>query len=306
MACPRLLRLVSECMITNSKALMLSSAEFSSLYPKRDHWHPIAGLKRPVNSTLTIIFVSSLHIFHLQPSYDSMFPADKRRHFKGSYDDYYYNSDPRARPLACVDASEVCSADGRRCWSMRDVVPSEIASNPSFWLMKWSLENSNIYDSMAWRLGGALLAQEKVSQSISTPLVPNQWEIEATQLFMTSLARIQFDAWNIATGEGRERPGYVEVTPVQGRGKLCRLYKFRTTNYTNVNLIAFLFFITLALVIWVVSWEAVSWEEQGTATSNILAIGAIATRIGLLLKTFAADVSQKVVLFVGAIANGIR
>lgn len=225
---------------------MLSSAEFSSLYPDQDHWQPISGLKRPNDSTLTIIFVSSLHIFHIQPSYDPIFPAHKRRPFEGSYQDYFYNSDPRTRPLACVDTSEVCSAEGRQCWAMRDVLPPDIRSDPALWLMKWSLESSNIYDSIAWRLGAGLLAQEKVSQFISTPLAPNQWEIEASQLFAASLARIQYDAWGIATGEDRERPGYVEVTPVEGRGRLCGLYKFKTADYTNVNLIAFLGFIILA------------------------------------------------------------
>ena len=61
--------------------------------------------------------------------------------------------------------------------------------------MKWSSENSNTYDSIRWRLGTAFKAQESISQSVSRPLGPEQWQIEASQLFATSLGRILYDAW---------------------------------------------------------------------------------------------------------------
>ena len=253
--------------------LIVGSAEFSSLYPDLDHWRPIPEMKQPANSTLTIIFISSLHIFHISPSNDPIFPAEERRSFEGSNEDYFYNSDPRARPLACVDASEVCSANGETCWGMRDTVSPEMFSSSSFWLMKWSLESSTIYDSIGWRLGSALLAQEKVSQSVSMPLPANQWEIETSQLFSTSLARIQYDAWKIATGEDRDRPGYVEVTPTEARGQLCEQYKFKTANYTNVNLAAFLGFILLAIAIYILSLEVPPKRgETANAKLSILII----------------------------------
>ena len=266
-----------------SVILTLSSAEFSSLYPELDYWHPIPGLKQPADSTLTIIFISSMHIFHVSPSYDPIFPAEKRHSVKDFYEDYFFNSDSRARPLACIDTSKICSADGNNCWGMRDVVPSDMFSDPAFWLMKWSLENSNIYDSMAWRLGAALQAQEKVSQFISQPLAPNQWEIEVSQLFATSLARIQYDTRGISTGEDRERPGYVEVTPVEGRGTLCGYYKFKTAEYKNVGLIPLLGYIILAFVIYALSLE-VMWKKEGTDASGILVIGAILIFIRSSLK----------------------
>lgn len=238
-----------------SRLLTLISAEFSSLYPDSDHWKPSVGLSRPTKSTLTIVFVSSSHIFHIQPSFDPIFPAQNRRPFEGSFQDYFYNADPRARPLACVDTSEVCSAaHGGRCWAMREVVSPDVRSDPAFWLMKWSLESSNIYDSLAWRLGAAFLAQQKVSQFISTPLAPNQWELETSQLFAASLARIQYDAWGIATGEDRERPGYVEVTPDEGRGRLCGRYKFKSAENTNVNLLGFVGLMLLAIAVYLTSW----------------------------------------------------
>ena len=141
--------------------------------------------------------------------------------------------------------------------------------------MKWALENSNIYDSIKWRLGTALLAQESVSQSVSIPLNPDQWQLEASQLFATSLARIQYDAWKIATGEDRDRPGYVEVTPDEAKGDLCGLYKFKTSDYTNVNVAGFFGLPLLALFIFIMSWDAsfVGWgsgKDEGTAYKPLI------------------------------------
>ena len=270
--------------------LMLNSAYFSSLYRDLDYWHPIPELERPADSALTIIFVSSTHIYYMAPSYDPIFPAEQRRSVSGSYEDYFYNADTRARPLACVDKSEICATDPHQCWAMRDVVPSHISSDPSFWLTKWSMENSNIYNAIGWRLGAALLAQEKVSQYISTPLASNQWEIEASQLFATSLARIQYDVRGIAVGEDRERAGYVEVTPDEARGKLCGLFKFRSSEHTNVNLAAFLGYILLSIAIYILSLE-ISSSEPGSK-SKVLVIGVIAMGIGSLVKALGGAVSS--------------
>ncbi len=172
---------------------------------------------------------------------------------------------------------------------MREAVPPEVPSTPAYWLMKWSLENSNIYDSIKWRLGSGLLAQESISQSISTPLNPNQWEVEASQLFATSLARIQYDARQIATGEDREKPGYIEVTPDEAKGFLCGLYKFRSADYTNVNLAAFIGLILLALAIFLLSLDAsaigliTASRESASSPPKQLVIGIVVVKIYLLI-----------------------
>ena len=203
-----------------------------------------------------------MHVFHEKPSLDPIFYASEPRHIPGLRRPYYYNSDPRARALACVDKSEVCSPDGKTCWSMTSPVPDNLSSSPAYWLMKWSLENSNIYDSIKWRLGTALLAQESISQSVSIPLPHNQWQIEASQLFATSLARIQYDVWGIANGEDRQRPGYIDVTPDEAKGRLCGLYKFNTSDYTNINLVAFIGLILLAIAIFYLSLPASNGSQN--------------------------------------------
>ena len=257
------------------------STYFSSLYPENDYWLPIPELKQPIDSTLTIMFISSMHVYHMKRSSDPIFFADEPRYFEGLRDPLYYNSDPRARALACIDKSEVCSPDGSVCRSMTAPAPAKISSPHAYWLMKWSLENSNIYDSIKWRLGTALLAQESVSQSVSIPLPSNQWQLEASQLFATSLARIQYDALSIATGEGHERPEYVEVTPDDARGHLCGIYKFRTLEYTNINLVAFIGLIVLAIAIFVLSLNASTVglvpksEKDKKASTRTLVIGVL-------------------------------
>lgn len=270
MACSRLLRHVSPSWLNTMVWLLtdIPSTYFSSLYPEDNYWRPSPKLMPSSNSTLTILFVSSMHIYHIKPSFDPIFSATEPRYFPDITDPYFFNSDPKARAFACVDTTELCSPDGKTCWSMTAPLPHNSRDSAAYWLMKWSLESSTIYDSIKWRLGKSLLAQESVSQSVSNSLRPNQWEIESSQLFSTSLARIQYDAWGIAHGEDRELPGYVEVTPDEGRGCLCRLFKFNTIGYTNVNLLGFIGLPLAALTIFILSWNASSIGWRHTSADN--------------------------------------
>jgi hypothetical protein len=128
--------------------------------------------------------------------------------------------------------------------------------------MKWALEKSNTYESIKYRLGSALLAAKNVAQYVSTPLSPEQWIVEGSALFATSLARIQYDVNSIATGEDRERPGYIEVTSEEGRGRLCKIYKFKSLGYSNINILAWIGLSLLAAAIWVLSWKTAGPESH--------------------------------------------
>ena len=174
------------------------------------------------------MFVSSMHIHHVQESIDPIFPARESRNIPCQRDPLFYNADRKATVLACADKTELCSPDGKACWDMNAAVPAGVLSSPSYWLMKWSLENSDTYNSIRWRLGNAFLAQEMISQSTSRPLARTQWQLEAKQSFATSLARAQYDTRKIALGVDSDHPQHVEETPVEGRGRLCGIYKFKT------------------------------------------------------------------------------
>ncbi len=277
---------------------MLYSTYFSSLYPDSDYWQPVEGLRPPTNSTLTIMFISSMHIYHTEQSLDPIFPATTPRYFEDLSQPFYYNSDPRAKVLACVDTTELCSPDGETCWSMTAPVPTEIPSTPAYWLMKWSLESSDIYNSIKWRLGSALLAQERIRQFVSTPLSRHHWQIEASRLFATSLASIQFEALGIATGEGRELPGYIDVTPNEAKGDLCKIYKFRTADYTNVNLAAFIGLPLLAMTIFVLSWEA--------STVGLVAADENNPSKALLIDVLARYVYAAITAIIVGICTGLK
>ncbi|KAM7196669.1 hypothetical protein V8F33_006009 [Rhypophila sp. PSN 637] len=223
---------------------------------KYDSWQPIPELTPPANTTITIMLISPLHIYYLKPSADPIFGADKKCYVEGYQQPFYCRkSDPKARLFACIDRHELCSPSGDRCWAMNDEeaeLRTKAALSPSYWLMKLSLYSSSMYDSIVWRLGNALIAQERVAQFISTPLPDNHWVAEVERGFASSLARIQFDAWEISSGVGRQHEGddgYVEYTPAEA-GDMCGLYKFKSTGYKNVDATAFfvlLFVVPLSL-----------------------------------------------------------
>ncbi|KAK3372201.1 hypothetical protein B0H63DRAFT_484060 [Podospora didyma] len=246
------------------------SAYSTSWYPEFDYWRPIPGLTPPAGSTLTLLFISALHLYYVHASSDPIFIADEKRIFEGETKPWWYKSDPRFRPLACIDNHQLCSPDSQTCWPMTDVRPENLP--PSYWLMKLALEQSNIYDSIMGRLGSALIAQEKVIQSTSAGLPDNHWELEAARLFATSLARIQFDAWSIASGEDRDQEGYVDETPSEA-GNLCGLFKFKSKGYKNLSLWALVGLWLVLPLLWVMSLEikdvawALGWKQDGRMAS---------------------------------------
>lgn len=234
-ACPTL---ILEPCVDN---IMNSPYATSLLDPTCDFYQPTADLQAPGllpdrTKTLTLLFVTALHILYTKRSNDPVFPADKPYRFPGDELDYYYNSEPKARAFACIDETLFCAPSGSPCWHAADPVSSERIDSSAYWFMKYSLQKSNIYDSIKLRLGGGLLAQQRVGQSRSRPLPDNHWQLEAEQLFKTSLARAQFDAWSIASAEDHDNPTYTDTIPTEAQGQMCNLFKFQTSRYINVRI----------------------------------------------------------------------
>lgn len=97
--------------------------------------------------------------------------------------------------------------------------------------MQLALEKSTIYNAIHWRLGSALIGNDMISQYRSKPLDDQRWISEAQRVFESSLARAQFDAWSIASGEDsvlEGSGGYVDSTPREA-GNLCGIYKFNSS-----------------------------------------------------------------------------
>lgn len=197
------------------------------------------------------MFISSCHIIYTKPSTDYIFFADEE-YPKG--DQTYRNPDPRARPLACVDWSEVCTANGE-CAPADEEHP-EYGKEYEF--TREALLKSTIFKSIEFRGGRALLAQEKVTDFESSGLPDDQWIIESMSLFNTSLARIQFDALDIAFGAGHENdPGsYTLNTPDWARNQLCGIYKYRLPKgYTNIIILPEVALVVVIAGVCLLGWD---------------------------------------------------
>lgn len=230
------------------------------------YWKPIPELQHPHDNTLTIVFVSSLGIIYKGRSVDPLFPADEEVMLPGHDQPLFRNSNPRARPFACVDDVELCLSNGVDCWplygkSPDDNNPHSFKFPPEFWLMYASFLKSSIFYSMVKRLGRSLLAQNLVSGYQSQELPSDHWEKEIQNLFATSLARSQFDAWSIATAEDKargEKDGYFQVLDID----LCGLYKFRpVSGYVSIDLVTLIFIGFSTIVAFILSRKAWSWTR---------------------------------------------
>jgi hypothetical protein len=116
-----------------------------------------------------------------------------------------------------------------------------------------ALRESTIFKSIHFRLGDALVAQEKVGDYESFKLDDTQWVIESQRLFNTSLARIQYDAFDIGIGSGHEKDTYHRTDPSWITvNDMCKKYKFQLPpDYANINVLPtiFLFLIPPTLLL---------------------------------------------------------
>lgn len=116
-----------------------------------------------------------------------------------------------------------------------------------------TLRESTIFKAISFRLGDALVAQEKVGAYESFRLDDDQWVIESQRLFNTSLARIQYDAFDIGIGSGHEKDTYTRTDPSWITGyDMCQKYKFQLPpDYANINVwpTVFLFLIPPAILL---------------------------------------------------------
>lgn len=206
-----------------------------------DAWQPIKELDRPRNTYMTAIFISPCRIIYTGRCEDPIFLATDELDEDGWPSPRFYNQDPRARVLIAIDQMEVCPHDPETCYPPDEEYPEY---GVEYEFVRAAMRRTSTFRSIEYRLGSALVAAESISDFESRQLDKEQWIIESKALFNTSLARLQFNALDIAVGDrpvGDAAAGhegaYHDTTPSWARGKLCGKYKFHVSNqYTNIHI----------------------------------------------------------------------
>jgi hypothetical protein len=190
----------------------------------------------------------------------------------------FYNDDPVATALACVDSISVCHANEELCWNNINNPINELPSHiekTGYYMLDMALTRSNICNSILLLGGSALDAQSKMQANLSVPLslplAPEQWKVEVRSLFKASLARIQIDLRDYMRGAAANEVGFENHTD-SGYTEMCGAYKFRTVGWRNINAWAFWLLIILIVIVYFLSWElGESSEEQKTVAEWIWA-----------------------------------
>jgi hypothetical protein len=138
-----------------------------------------------------------------------------------------------------------------------------------------------------------LIASSLLHTYSSSPLHPQQWEVEARQFYETSLARAQFEAKYIAEGVYASFPGWVLDSPDIVSPAICRHnYLSKDPEYANVNGVIYLMVLVPCVLIIVLScpWDdmllwkwllgqerAGRWADQ--AVSGLEVLGWVVRRV---------------------------
>ncbi|ETS73756.1 hypothetical protein PFICI_14702 [Pestalotiopsis fici W106-1] len=232
----------------------------STPFPEYDAWQPIKELARPENTYMTAIFISPCRIAYNGRCEDPIFLATDDLGDIG-LPNKFYREDTRARVLIAIDEMEVCRQKDTDCYP-----PSE--SNPEFGIeyefVRTALRRSSTFQSIENRLGEALVASESISDFESPQLDKEQWIIESQALFNTSLARLQFNMLDMATGNhptgaaaGGFESAYENSTPAWAKrqmGRMCDNYKFHMSGpYTNISIPYAVALLLVPIVLFVLS-----------------------------------------------------
>lgn len=218
--------------------------------PELDIREDLKGQSEPYS--LTLMFINSCKIFYEEDSHDDIFPADSR------YEDteLWTNHDSKARPLACVDWIETCTHKGICLPSYQDAQDGDT----NYLLVRLAMNKSTTFDAISSRGATGLDAQTKIKDDISLPLSknPTQWVEESRALFNTSLARIQYDALDIANGLGSNKePLYVPQFPKTVQDKMCGVITFQLPKgYDNVLFGPTIGILIIPLVFWAIGFDA--------------------------------------------------
>ncbi|KAF7524807.1 hypothetical protein G7054_g11300 [Neopestalotiopsis clavispora] len=214
----------------------------STPFPEYDAWHPIKELERNKDSYMTAIFISPCRIAYDGRCEDPIFLAIDDLSDIG-LPNKFRRKDTRARVLIAIDEMEICRQKDTDCYP-----PSESFAEfgIEYEFVRTALRRTSTFQSVKSRLGEALVASQSLGDFFSPQLDKEQWIIESQGLFNTSLARLQFNMLDMATGNhptgaaaGGFESAYENSTPGWAKakmGQMCDNYKFHMSGqYTNIR-----------------------------------------------------------------------
>jgi hypothetical protein len=230
----------------------------STPFPAHDAWHPIEELERSKDSYMTAIFISPCRIAYDGRCEDPIFLAPDDLSDIG-LPNKFRREDTRARVLIAIDEMEICRQKDTDCYPPSEVFP-EFGIEYEF--VRTALRRTSTFQSIKSRLGEALVASQSLNDFFSPQLDKDQWIIESQALFNTSLARLQFNMLDMATGNhptgaaaGGFESAYENSTPDWAKAdmeRMCDKYKFHMSgSYTNIRVsyALALFFVPIVLFV---------------------------------------------------------
>jgi len=174
---------------------------------------PIPALNT-TNADLSLLFIAANSIAYQQPVDDPVFAA--HIHFNdtlaGTYVDFY-DADAYVSVVGCSEQYRACNPINNVCTARlgfiqlqealvnnKDGLELNYVQNATITRIESALQLSSVYYATYGRGGSALRATEVLQQTSSGALPNNQWQIEVSSWFDTSLARIQQKVQEYAIG----------------------------------------------------------------------------------------------------------
>ncbi|KAK4697740.1 hypothetical protein P7C71_g386, partial [Lecanoromycetidae sp. Uapishka_2] len=178
-------------------------------------WLPVPALNR-TDADVSILFLTQNSVSYTSPVADPFFSANiVINDTVDGVTDTTYEADLYVSALACTDQYQYCNPNNGRCTSLTasnlllpelgslDLNAAQLATYARFVYM---LNFQGLYSTVVSRGASALLASRGLEQATNThsALPNNQWQLEVSSWFATSLAKLQQQTVNYATG-----PAYV-------------------------------------------------------------------------------------------------
>ncbi|QPC71273.1 hypothetical protein HYE68_002025 [Fusarium pseudograminearum] len=203
---------------TFGRNINIGYSTWTFFYPYNSVWQPVDELLVP-DTDLTLMLIAPNSVVHLKPNDDPVFAASIPMNAQGAVG---YLPDRWVSPIACIDQHQLCNPNNDKCTplldrqrlvesAMKDSLALNVAQIVTAQRLRLVLWESSLFYHTIWTQTQSFLrAQEKVAGITGLPLPSNQWEIEMSALFNTTLANLQYHMMEYAAGSSV--PAAVNIT----------------------------------------------------------------------------------------------